>query len=309
MATKQRPEHRGAADKFYSSLEAAKYDTSARMAQTQRHLADRALQLLELPEDTPALLLDCGCGTGYSGRPLERAGHTWIGTDVSEHMLRAGRAARPQSSNVIASDLGQGLGFRKGVFDGAISISAVQWLCHATRPDHVPEKRVRKFFVGLHAVLASGARAVLQFYPEQPEHVDMLRAAALQAGFAGGLIVDYPWSERSKKLFLVLLKAKHSSTTSGTTAVAPKGKQKAGIGKGRGKGSSGKVNDKGGDNCGGKGGGSYGGNGGGSGGGKSDGKGDGQGRRKPVKRKSGALVEDFGKPAKRIKNRGRTSAT
>eukprot|EP00966_Prymnesium_polylepis_P205858 4770397-Prymnesium_polylepis.1 len=211
MSTATRPEHRGAADKFYSSAEAAKYDASARMAQTQRHLADRALQLLDLPAAVPALLLDCGCGTGYSGRPLERAGHTWIGMDVSEHMLRAARTARPQSSHVVAADLGQGLGFRKGVFDGAISISAVQWLCHATQPGHDPDKRVRKFFVGLHAVLAGGARAVLQFYPEQPEHVEMLRAAAVKAGFAGGLVVDYPWSERSKKLFLVLLKAKHSA--------------------------------------------------------------------------------------------------
>lgn len=204
-----RPEHRGAAEKFYSSAEAVKYDGSARMAQTQRHLADRALQLLELPAGTPALLLDCGCGTGYSGRALERGGHTWVGVDVSEHMLHAARAARPLNSHLVAADIGQGFGFRKGIFDGAISISAVQWLCHATRPDHVPAKRLRKFFVGLHAVLAAGARAVLQFYPEDPKHVDMMREAAIQAGFAGGLVVDYPWSERSKKLYFVLLKSKH----------------------------------------------------------------------------------------------------
>jgi 18S rRNA (guanine1575-N7)-methyltransferase len=149
-----RPEHRGAAESFYSRSEASKYDTNARMATTQRHLADRALQLLELPSGQPSLLLDVGCGTGYSGRPLERAGHTWIGTDVSEHMLRAARTARPQSSHVVCSDIGCGLGFRKGLFDGAVSISAVQWLCHATRAGHVPEKRVAKFFNGLFAVLA-----------------------------------------------------------------------------------------------------------------------------------------------------------
>ena len=87
--------------------EAAKYDASARMATTQRHLADRALQLLDLPAG-PALLLDVGCGTGYSGRPLERAGHTWVGTDVSESMLRAARAAKP-ASQVLVADAGEGM--------------------------------------------------------------------------------------------------------------------------------------------------------------------------------------------------------
>lgn len=149
-----RPEHRGTAESFYSRSEASKYDSSARMAMTQQHLADRALHLLQLPVGQRALLLDVGCGTGYSGRPLERAGHTWIGTDLSEHMLRAARTARPKSSNLVCSDVGCGLGFRKGVFDGAVSISAVQWLCHATRQGHDPEKRISKFFNGLHAVLS-----------------------------------------------------------------------------------------------------------------------------------------------------------
>ena len=37
-------------------------------------------------------VLDVGCGTGYSGRPLEKAGHTWVGTDISQRRLEAARA-------------------------------------------------------------------------------------------------------------------------------------------------------------------------------------------------------------------------
>ena len=81
------------------------------------------------------------------------------------------------------------LGFRKGVFDGAISISAVQWLCFATRPEDNPQKRVRQFFKGLCAVLAPGARAVLQLYPEKPEHMGMLRQAALACGFRRAVLL------------------------------------------------------------------------------------------------------------------------
>ena len=192
----QRPERTGAAEKFYSKSEASKYEQNSRMATTQRHLAERALHLIDLKEGVPALILDVGCGTGYSGRPLEKAGHTWIGTDISDNMLSAARAPT-RRRDVVCADVGVGLGFRKGSFDGVVSVSAVQWLCVATRPEHDPYKRCRKFFIGLHAVLAPNARAALQIYPEEPTHMEMLRDAALKAGFEGApstlIDVTPPW--------------------------------------------------------------------------------------------------------------------
>ena len=50
-------------------------------------MAERALELLALPNDQPALLLDIGCGSGLSGDVLSDAGHEWIGIDVSNAML------------------------------------------------------------------------------------------------------------------------------------------------------------------------------------------------------------------------------
>lgn len=47
----------------------------------------RALELLSLPEDTPSLLLDLGCGSGLSGEVLTENGHEWIGLDISQAML------------------------------------------------------------------------------------------------------------------------------------------------------------------------------------------------------------------------------
>ena len=254
------------------------------MAVQQRALADRALQLLDLPANVPALLLDAGCGTGYSGRPLEKAGHTWIGTDISMNMLQSGVAAaagsrsssvggggggmeasaggrRRRVPQVLCDDLGRGFAFRNGVFDGCVSISAVQWLCHTTNPQHDPHKRVKKFFTALRAVLASGAKAVLQLYPEQPEHMGMLRDAAASAGFSGGLVVDYPWSERSKKLFLVLVAPKRDQApqTWMGEVVGGRGNKEGG----GGKGNDGKGNDGGGKGGGGKGKGKGGGDGGG----------------------------------------------
>ena len=54
------------------------------------------------------------------------------GLDVSAAMLDVAQE-RGVEGDVCLHDLGQGLPLRPGTFDGAISISAVQWLCNAVR--------------------------------------------------------------------------------------------------------------------------------------------------------------------------------
>ena len=52
------------------------------------------------------------------------------GLDISESMLDVARE-REVEGDLCLHDLGHGLPLRPGTFDGAISISAVQWLCNA----------------------------------------------------------------------------------------------------------------------------------------------------------------------------------
>jgi 18S rRNA (guanine1575-N7)-methyltransferase len=54
------------------------------------------------------------------------------------------------------------------------------------------------------ACLSRGSRAVLQFYPENAQQMEMITTAAMRCGFTGGLLVDYPHSSKAKKYFLVL---------------------------------------------------------------------------------------------------------
>ena len=92
-----------------------------------------------------------------------------------------------------------------GLFDGAVSISAVQWLCNADTARADPRRRLRRFFETLYSCLRRGARAVLQVYPSNPEQASMMVSAAMRAGFGGGIVVDFPNSTRAKKHFLVLM--------------------------------------------------------------------------------------------------------
>lgn len=60
---------------------------------------------------------------------------------------------REVEGDLILSDMGQGCPFRAGSFDGAISISALQWLCNADKKSHKPVQRLYKFFSTLYACL------------------------------------------------------------------------------------------------------------------------------------------------------------
>ena len=54
------------------------------------------------------------------------------GFDISRAMLDVA-AERDVEGDLCLLDMGHGMPLRAGVFDGAISISAIQWLCNAVR--------------------------------------------------------------------------------------------------------------------------------------------------------------------------------
>ena len=83
-----RPELTAPADVFYNDTEARKYSQSSRVVEIQERLTERAVELLNFPDDgVPRLLLDVGCGSGLSGDRLTELGHEWIGMDLSASML------------------------------------------------------------------------------------------------------------------------------------------------------------------------------------------------------------------------------
>lgn len=124
--------------------------------------------------------------------------------DESDGEAAPAPSATRKFVEVIEADMGQGAPFRPGVFDGVISISAVQWLCYMDRKDHIPQKRLKALFQSLYNSLRRGARAVLQFYPEDARQTNMITQAAMKCGFGGGMVIDYPHSTKAKKYFLVL---------------------------------------------------------------------------------------------------------
>ena len=297
----RRPESLGVSPSaFYDGNEAKKYHKSSRIVHIQREITNRAIELLNLAPDRPCYVLDVGCGSGLSGAALEKAGHYWVGCDISPAMLEVAVGQRSLSSSddsdeeedrdeveanegeeeqltmsdlsrgivstgkkrqrrddelqkseeededmdhyhgkyeeddededdddknrnsnlldisveplpsleevgdVCQADMGQGLPFRPGTFDGVISISALQWLCYSSSSDQDPKLRLNRFFSSLYSVLKRDAKAILQFYPESAEQAYLIAQAASKVGFAGGILVDYPNSTKAKKYYLCL---------------------------------------------------------------------------------------------------------
>lgn len=169
-------------------------------------MTHRALELLDL--DTSSMILDIGCGSGLSGEilssiePSEGGPHIWVGMDISASMLDIA-LQRDVEGDLMLADIGQGVPFRAGTFDAAISISAIQWLCNAESSDVSPIGRLSRFFNGLYASLKRGGRAVCQFYPKNDQQRTMISGAAIKAGFGAGILEDDPGT-KSGKLYLVL---------------------------------------------------------------------------------------------------------
>ena len=194
--------------------EAARYDAVAKDTRVQEELTLECLDLLALDRrHGPQLVLDVGCGGGLSSDVVQRAGHFCLACDVNPQMIAQG--TRAAGVGMFAADMRDGVAARAGVFDGAISVSALQWICTASDADD----GLRRFFSGLHRALAEGGRAVLQFYPTR-DQAKMAVKAARRSGFRGGceLVVSMPHATRARKHFLVLTKTADAAADGGKGA-------------------------------------------------------------------------------------------
>lgn len=198
-----RPEEIAPPEIFYDDREAKKYTTSTRVQHIQAKMTLRALDLLNLDPDIPQFILDIGCGSGLSGEILSEENQVWVGMDISSDML-AIALDRNVTGDLFLSDMGDGIPFRPGTFDAAVSISAIQWLCNADTHSNEPKVRLARFFGTLYSSLRRGGKFVGQFYPANEGQIEQITSAAKVAGFQCGVVIDDPSSKKNKKYYLVL---------------------------------------------------------------------------------------------------------
>ena len=182
----------GDAARFFDDAASDRYAASTPLQATQHALTARCLDLvLAGPQSTtPRLVLDLGCGCGFSSAALRRrlpAGSVVVGLDISLGMLATCTAAERIGGSMARLPLRSG-----PLFDAAISVSALQWL-------ESPADLLECFLV-LRSCCTATARAVLQFYPRDKEHAAATIAAARQAGWPmARLLCCFPRTESPQR--------------------------------------------------------------------------------------------------------------
>lgn len=61
-----------------------------------------------------------------------------------------------------------------------------------------------KLFENLYSALSRGSRAIFQFYPENPQQIELITHTAVKSGFLADLVIDFPDSAKAKKFYLIL---------------------------------------------------------------------------------------------------------
>lgn len=194
------------------------------MRRNQHKTTRRAEALLHdarLPpvEETPdAMMLDLGCGTGFSSEELAAGGRPVVGMDLSKDMLAEMPVAlRRQLRGVVQADLRR-LPFRARAFPRAVSISTLNFVAEGFPDAAAVARAYDGVFRDLYRVVTWNGRAVVEYYPRDEREKGASTRAAKAAGFTGFLVIDHP-GLRKERTFLLLEKKEKPGTgpSPGTT--------------------------------------------------------------------------------------------
>ena len=93
------------------------------------------MELLNFPRRSTEIFIRHRVWFWFIGRSVVGLrGQYWVGCDISRGMLNHA-VERAVEGDVLELGHRHGVPFRPGVFDGCVSISAIQWLCNADRAE------------------------------------------------------------------------------------------------------------------------------------------------------------------------------
>jgi len=178
----------GKKSKDYYTKEASEaYERSSAMKKIQEGMTLDALQIVHFKK---GLILDLGCGTGFSTRIIQDKGFDAVGVDNNENMALI---AKNKGIEKIALAEITSLPFKNKTFTGIISISTLQWL--GTEQHQILLEEMKR-------VLAPGGKIIIQYYPESRDEEQNLAREAKKTGFKTS--TQEAGEGRKKKKYIIL---------------------------------------------------------------------------------------------------------
>lgn len=205
---------------YYYGENAQEYAKSNWMARNQIKTSERILQLLEDPRiggelqlnPDSQLILDLGCGSGFSSVIFEDNKFNIVGIDLSFDMLLENLEQQKiieeneQIINIPRSLICaaiQHLPIRPHIFDHIISISAFNFILDNIKDKKESKQILNRVVASLASILKDKGRIVIEFYPKESEI--QLYLECFSGQFDGGLVIDNPKGRKEQK-FLILRK-------------------------------------------------------------------------------------------------------
>lgn len=206
----------------YQGKNAVEYNQSRWMERNQKkttllsiqYLYDQELDNVDVPDnltDLPYLILDLGCGTGFSSEILAQNGFRVIGIEILKDMIYMGREKRknfnkPLKIEYILSDINN-LPLRANTIDHIISISAYNFIIHSTNTTKEKVVLLSKTANKLRDVIKANGRFIIEFYPTDEKELNLFTSSLITNGFNGFMIKQHP-NQKSGQTFLLLKKQK-----------------------------------------------------------------------------------------------------
>jgi 18S rRNA (guanine1575-N7)-methyltransferase len=177
------------------------YATSKSMRKIQQKITARALELINLSRKN-LLILDAGCGPGFASMYLKEMGYKVVGLDIISDFLHYYEI---KDLNPVNADMCL-VPFKPNIFDGIISISALQWI-YKDINDNKMRNNLINLITYFYSILRKNSRAIIQFYPKNNKLMSSIgKIITDNTKFEGNYIIDNPENPRKRRIYLVLEK-------------------------------------------------------------------------------------------------------
>jgi len=204
----------------YINDKANEYNSSRWMERNQKRATMLSIQYLfdeklngseahGIQTGVSSLVLDLGCGTGFSSEILIENGFNVIGVDILPDMLLKAREKKKKmkfdkSLMLILADINF-LPIRANKIDNIISISAYNFIIHGKENSGEKIKLLNDTAKHLSKILKNNGRIIIEFYPKDDQELTIFNNSFTKNGFEGFMVKSNP-KQKSGQTFLLLKK-------------------------------------------------------------------------------------------------------
>lgn len=200
----------------YIGDNAIEYDNLKWMERNQKKTTLRSLSFLydrklgnDIENDKHHIILDLGCGTGFSSEILVKNENRVIGIDILNDMIRYANQKKKrlnENLELILADINY-IPLKTQSIDHIISISAYNFITHNSHGLREKKKTLNNTAKYLNKLLKKNGRVIIELYPENDEELDLFTSSFTNNGFKGFKIKDNP-NQKSGRTFLLLKKTR-----------------------------------------------------------------------------------------------------